>query len=82
MCMNNVIQFEVGKSYKGKKTYVVLSRTPQYITLDNGKRVKIKLHKLIDNQYVEQAEFKGIYSLYGMTYKEWELIDAQRLAEI
>lgn len=75
----NIIQFEVGKTYKAKKQYVVLNRTTKFVTFDNGKRVKIKLHKMADNQYVEQCEFQNIFSLYGMSYKDWELVDAQRV---
>lgn len=76
--MNNIIQFQVGKNYKGLyKQYTVVSRTKCFVTLDNGKRVKVQISPLgVDR---EQLIFKTRYSLYGMFLEDEELVDASRL---
>lgn len=76
--MNNVIQFEVGKKYKGEfGTYTIIKRTKCFVTLGNG--CKYKVVKSLGNQ--EAIFFKRNVSYWGATFKETEGVFSSSLVE-
>lgn len=76
--MNNVIQFKVGKKYKGEfGTYTIAKRTKCFVTLSNGRKCKV-----VNNLGNEEAIFfKKNVSHWGATFKEEEGIFASSTVE-
>lgn len=76
--MNNVIQFEVGKKYKGSfGTYTIVKRTKCFVTLNNGAKYKVT------TEYggSEAFFFKRNVSYWGATFKELEGVFASSIVE-
>lgn len=74
--MNNVKQFQPGKKYKGfYSNYKVVKRTPKFVELFNGQRVKIKEDNINGNR-VEIIMFNKYVNYSGLIVKELEYITA------
>ena len=74
--MNNVKQFQPNKKYKGfYSNYKVVKRTPKFVQLFNGQRVKIKEDNINGNK-VEVIMFNRYVNYSGLVVKELEYITA------
>lgn len=76
--MNNAIQFQAGKKYKGEfGVYKIIKRTKCFVTLSNGRKCKV-----VNNLGNEEAIFfKRNVSYWGAIFKEEEGIFASRTVE-